>query len=88
MIIEFILFLLTLLVGYYLGTKRNIKEDLSTTYTHARKEIRKLTEEELKVGSIHRPTHQQIASSQIPDKQKDGLKAMENTLKDIPELNI
>lgn len=88
MIIDFILFLLTLLVGYYLGTKRMILDDFSTIKLKARREIQKLTKEELKVGPIHRPTHQQISDSQIPDEKKAGLKAMEDTLKDIPELNV
>lgn len=91
--IDFILFLLTFLIGYYLGTKRNPKSDLSTINQWTQKEMndmygKLLPKEELKVGPIHRPTHQQIKDSQIPDEKKAELKAMEDTLRDIPELNV
>lgn len=89
MIIDFILFLLTFLVGYYLGTKRNPKQDLSTINTSILNEIKKrVPKEELKVGPIRRPTYQEINNSKIPEKEKEGIKAMEETLKDIPELNV
>lgn len=88
MIIQYILFLLTLLLGYYLGTKRNVLSDLSTFKKNTQKEIRKLTREELKVGAIRRPTNEQIQSQNMPEEKKAALKAMEETLKNIPELNI
>ena len=85
MIIDFIFFLLTLLIGYYLGLKRDINKDLSTINKQVINTITR--KEELKVGPIHRPTHQQIKDSQIPYEKKAELKAMEDTLRDIPELN-
>lgn len=88
MIEVYILFLITFLLGYYLGTKRSVTDDLSTGYTQIKKGIKKLTDEEVKVGAIRRPDIQKIQHSQIPDKEKEGIKAMEETLRDIPELNI
>lgn len=88
MIEVYILFLITFLLGYYLGTKRSVTDDLSTGYTQIKKGIKKLTDEEVKVGAIRRPDIQKIQHNQIPDKQKEGIRAMEETLKDIPELNV
>ena len=86
MIEAFILFILTFLIGYYLGGKgKEITEEIIENAKKSPKRI--FSKEELKVGPIKRPSAQVLNEAKKSDKEKDGLKAMEDTLKDIPELN-
>lgn len=89
MITQFLVWLLTFLIGYYLGTKRNAKKDLVTLERLVREkggQIHLLPHSDLKPGIIRRPTVEQLKKIHQDDKIKAEKAAMKETLDEIPEL--
>jgi hypothetical protein len=86
--IEFVITITSLLIGYYLGSKRELKRDLQTL----EKEVKAkggdiiLRKETIPTGVIHTPTAQEIAFKNLPEKKKEGIKAMKETLDNDPAM--
>lgn len=86
--IEFTIIIISLLIGYYLGSKRELKRDLQTL----EKEVRAkggdiiLRNKTIPTGQLHSPTAQELAFKNLPKAKQEGIKAMKETLDNDPAM--
>ena len=86
MIILFLCFLITYLIGFIAGwlvNKPQAEEAVGSTLSRVKK---LLPDNRIKPGIIRRPTAQDLEKRNIPEKVKQGHEAMIETLNKIPEL--
>lgn len=74
-----ILILIAVVIGYYLGRNRSVKEDIKTIS----RELPRLPRQEVKPGIIQRPSSQDLYARQMNTDQKEALR---ETLQNTPEI--
>lgn len=84
----FLITIISLLLGYYLGTKRSIKSDIKQSIQESARLKTKLLNEDLKPGVLTRPSAQEIYLRNEDPQTIEEKEEMTKAIEQSPELML